>query len=1410
MTQFRADGITVEDLAEEYLERRRAGEQPSISEYIEKHPDLAEQIRAFFPALRMVEDFKPDTEEVHDLPVTDAFTTVSHLKQLDDFHIIREIGRGGMGIVYEAEQESLGRRVALKVLPKQMLLEKSQKKRFVREAKAAAKLHHTNIVPVFGVGEHEGLHFYVMQFIQGLGLDEVLVELRTLREETSRASEYDKGSTRNELKQEGRSRSVRADVSAVAVARSLVSGQFERTLLLDMPESGDHDLAASKPSFLKTDTPHEKPASATHDTAVGRLSDTHPLSKSVVLPGQSSDRSKSKSSKATYAQSVARIGVQVAEALDYAHEQGILHRDIKPSNLLLDTRGTVWVTDFGLAKTDDHENLTGTGDIVGTLRYMAPEMFDGKADVRSDIYALGLTLYELLTLKRAFDEADRRKLIKQVTTQSPERLRKFDAHIPKDLETIVHKAIDRDPSHRYQSAAELTQDLQRYLDDEPIRARRISPVARFSHWCKRNPALAVATNAVVLLLIMITLVSVFAYQQTAAALSQVQESEKQALKSAKQAATEAATAKKVKEILVGLFVDPDEASWFGYQLGAVRQKGTTLTAREILDRAKTKLDELDDQPDVQVTLMDIIGHIYRSLGNLQDAEHLLTTAYERRKQTLGPEHLDIATSLEHLAGLHYDQGDQLEAARLYREALAMRRKLLGDENVEVAETLFNLGFVEIQIIRYKEAAACFQESLAIRQKLLPADHRDVGMSLWGVAWITLRQTNGLSRQLKATMASLQNAQAKKIFASIDDGKNGGMVACFFLDAEIQRKRQRIEESQVAMKEAVTLSRQLFGEEHPMLGRMMLEQAKVLQKGGKTQEAEAVYRELLAIGRKVYGDEHPLVQELMRYLVGSLKQAGKHAEAERLYRQSLILYDKRIDGSPDNRVYRVGRGDTLWGLGEVLKDTKRYDGAEKAFLEALAIFKKLSADFPDHDGFRKDCMAHSHWLLGSLMHALGRHADAEQHWRERVPVYAKLVELYPDNKGWWRALTESRDELARNLIQQGKQAEAVQIYREALAIDRKLHAEEPENEEYQKWKRDHIGHLAQSLCVYWNELYDQKKYEEAEKIKREAIAIFEELAAEFPESLDAAWLESSHNASPGQLEEALKIYRKALSIHQRAREENQRKADGSEYKRFRILAGIHTSLGRLLLRVRRPTEAEEHFARALELHQKLLDNFQLKNKLAIFHGYRWLGNAQRVAGNLAGSAESNRKADAFIDARLAEHPGNEEYQKWKRDHIGHLASSLNQLAWILATSPDPELLDAERALQFAEQAAEIAPKNPNIWNTLGVARYRAGDWNASVEALTESMILGKGANHSIDAFFLAMAHWQLGEKDLALEWYDKAVTWMENNMPYNEELVRFREEAAQLLGVTIPVVAPKPAVQKSELRKEETQESEDRQ
>jgi eukaryotic-like serine/threonine-protein kinase len=478
------DRNPVEFLAEEFLDRKRRGEHPTLREYVERHPDLAAEIRDLFPALLMMENLGESSGgTTGSLAAENGAALGIRLERLGDYRILREIGRGGMGVVYEAEQESLGRRVALKVLSTGSLLDPKQVRRFEREAKAAAKLHHTNIVPVFGVGRQDGHHYFVMQFIAGLGLDVVLEDLRRLRNAKSEARPATNASGISSL-------------TGVDVARSLITGRF----------------AAEEPH---ADTSTTEPG----DNAESAASNGTPPdsgSSAAVLPG-SSELSASSDPDRQFYRGVTRIGLQVAEALEYANCQGILHRDVKPSNLLLDNHGNVWVADFGLAKTAEADDLTHTGDILGTIRYMAPERFSGCCDARSDVYSLGLTLYELVSLRPAYEASDRHALIEQVLHQDPERLKKLAPGVPRDMETIVAKATARDPAARYATAAALAEDLRRYVDDRPIRARRISPAERLARWCRRNKVLASSIGVAAVALVTVALMALIHANRQAAA-----------------------------------------------------------------------------------------------------------------------------------------------------------------------------------------------------------------------------------------------------------------------------------------------------------------------------------------------------------------------------------------------------------------------------------------------------------------------------------------------------------------------------------------------------------------------------------------------------------------------------------------------------------------------------------------------------------------------------------------------------------------------------------------------------------------------------------------------------------------------------------------------------------------------------
>ena len=332
-------------------QRQRRGEKPTLNEYCQKYPHLADDIRDVFPVLIQMEHLRSDGPD--DSTGDVAVHTATRLERLGDYRILREVGRGGMGVVYEAEQESLGRRVALKVLPDAALADAQQVLRFQREARAAARLHHTNIVPVFGVGRDDGHHYYVMQFIPGMGLDAVLEELRRLRRGAGSASPpADRGRSNGAVSARG---SRRSDPHRAVLAR----------------RTGRRTTRPGTTLAASASAPLVRPAARSPGPAGSSV---------ISLPGASADSLARSDPDRTFFRSVARIGLQVAEALEYANRQGVLHRDVKPSNLLLDPKGNVWVADFGLAKAADAEDITHSGDIVGTVRYMAPERFAGKCD----------------------------------------------------------------------------------------------------------------------------------------------------------------------------------------------------------------------------------------------------------------------------------------------------------------------------------------------------------------------------------------------------------------------------------------------------------------------------------------------------------------------------------------------------------------------------------------------------------------------------------------------------------------------------------------------------------------------------------------------------------------------------------------------------------------------------------------------------------------------------------------------------------------------------------------------------------------------------------------------------------------------------------------------------------------------
>jgi serine/threonine protein kinase len=391
------DGRLVQAM-EEYLAALEAGRPPDRRAFLEQHALIAGALGECLDSLEFVQQAVPRLRG----PGAALATMEEPLgTPLGDFRLLREVGRGGMGVVYEAEQLSLNRRVALKVLPLAATLDPKQLQRFQHEAQVAAYLHHTNIVPVYGVGCERGVHYYAMQFIEGQSLAQVIADGRQQR----------------------------------------------------------------------ADGPSPVPSAA---------APTPPLAARSTEPGVTG---------LEHFRTVARLGIQAARALEHAHQLGVIHRDIKPANLLVDRRGNLWVTDFGLAHCQSQAGLTMTGDLLGTLRYMSPEQalaHPGGVDQRTDLYSLGATLYELLTFEPPFSSRDRHELLWQIGFEEPKPVRRISPAVPTELETIIHKAMAKNPAERYATTGELADELERFLKDEPIRARRPTFVQRGRRWARRH------------------------------------------------------------------------------------------------------------------------------------------------------------------------------------------------------------------------------------------------------------------------------------------------------------------------------------------------------------------------------------------------------------------------------------------------------------------------------------------------------------------------------------------------------------------------------------------------------------------------------------------------------------------------------------------------------------------------------------------------------------------------------------------------------------------------------------------------------------------------------------------------------------------------------------------------------------
>lgn len=631
---------------DEYLASLETGSPLDQARLLEEHADLAGVLRVHFRSLEGLHQLAAGADTA--LPVVPP-RAVDTTGTIGDFELVREVGRGGMGIVYEARQISLNRRVAVKVLPFAAVLNPNQIARFRTEAQAAAQINHPNIVPVFAVGVERGIHYYAMEFVDGQPLDRVIQQL-------------------------GQNR-------------------------------------ARQPAGLKT----------TLNFSPGGHGDTRGVGSALTL--QSQLQSIKRHSKEHF-EAVARLGVQAAQALHAAHENGIVHRDIKPANLLLDGSGKLWVTDFGLARWQRDATLTRTGDFIGTMRYMSPEQAAGRPaliDHRTDIYSLGATLYELLCLKAAFPDDHSPALLQQVERCEPPPPRHHCPQVPSDLETVILKAMAKGRDDRYTTAQELVDDLRRILEGKPTLARPPSLTDRAGKWLGRHRRVVMASMGVALLAIvgLSTALFLIAREQQAA--------QQNFLRAERNVARAKRYFQDAREVLDHFGVDLSE------RLAEV--PGAEGVRRELLRKSleyyEGFAEEAHGDPalrsDLAITYGKIAG-LFAQTGSTAQAiaahEECLALFAELAEQDPSAGNLrSLALAKNNLAMLLSRAGEGQRAKQLFQEAILAQRQLVSRDgrNVQVrsdlAASLSNLGLLQFRQHLKAEAQESYRSAIDLLEEL---------------------------------------------------------------------------------------------------------------------------------------------------------------------------------------------------------------------------------------------------------------------------------------------------------------------------------------------------------------------------------------------------------------------------------------------------------------------------------------------------------------------------------------------------------------------------------------------------------------------------------------------------------------------------------------------------------------------
>jgi serine/threonine protein kinase len=898
------DGIeekTLMELVDAIAKKVQAGEAVDVEACLAAHPDHADRLRRLLPAVAALAELgrSASAGEASVPPVAPDL----HPDQgrLGDFRIVREVGRGGMGVVYEAEQISLGRRVALKVLPFAAALDARQLQRFHNEAQAAAHLHHTHIVPVHAVGCERGVHFYAMQFIEGHTLAALIRQLRHLAGLEGPVPNGGGG-------------------SAVALASHLASRGCPPAPPEPEPGPGAGPAPALPPPSCRA-----APATATAPAA--------------ALPTEGSTRSPG------FFRTAARLGLQAALALEHAHTEGVVHRDVKPANLLVDGAGRLWVTDFGLARFRGEAGLTLTGDLVGTLRYMSPEQALGQrhlVDHRTDVYSLGATLYEVLTLEPVHAGHDRQVLLRQIASEPPRPPRRLNPALPADLETVVLKALDKEPEARYATAQELADDLRRFLEDRPIRARRPSLWQRARKWARRHRPVVV--SAAVLLALAVLALAVTSVLLTAAYRAEAEQRR--------------------------------------------RAEAKEQLAREAVDEMYTQVAEewLAGQPDLQPVQR---AFLLKALRFYQEfARDPRTEPAVRRK---------AGEAYQRVGAIQHQLGEHRQADEAYLRALALVGQLAADfpavpeYREDLAGSYFGRGQLLTLTGRFPEALEAYARALALGEKLaadapaLPRHRHNLALCRHHLA-ILLRAT---ARPVEAEQACRTALAAlEKLAEDFPDEASHArrLAAGRRLLGAMHQDGKRLDQAQEALRQALPPLEKLVARSpsNPAclfdlantqggLAGLLLDARRIPEAEQAYLQARATYEKLVTGFSSVPAYRHALA--LCHDRLGFLHlRALRPREAEEDFRRARPVLEKLVEDFPDVAGYQAQLAELLQHLAALAEEGRDFEKAYRLVGQAIRHHQSALKANPRSRAFRQGLRT-GYWIRAQILVRQGKHAEA---------------------------------------------------------------------------------------------------------------------------------------------------------------------------------------------------------------------------------------------------------------------------------------------------------------------------------------------------------------------------------------------------------------------------------------------------